>query len=69
MQVLAYWAVRTAMFLAVLGAVALLGWYDGFAALFALVVAWAASYVFLPGMRVRAARQLDGWIGRSQRGI
>jgi hypothetical protein len=69
MQVLVYWLMRTAMFFAVFGVLWLLHWYDGWAALFALIVAWAISYIAFPGMRLRATHQMDGWINRSHRHI
>lgn len=69
MQVLAYWLARTAIFLGVYAVLWALGWFDIWAVVLAFIVGWAASYAALPGMRVRAAAQLDGWINRSQRGI
>jgi len=69
MQVLTYWLIRTAMFLAVFGVLWALHWYDGWAALLALIVAWAVSYIALGSMRVRAAAQMDRWINRSHRHI
>ncbi len=69
MHVVAYWAVRTAMFLAVYAGLWALKWFDVWAVLLAFVVAWAASYVALPGMRRKAAAQMDGWINRSRKGI
>ena len=69
MQVLAYWLMRTAMFLGIYAALWALKWFDIWAVLVAFAVGWAASYVAFPGMRLRAAAQMDGWIGRSRRGI
>lgn len=69
MQVLAYWAVRTAMFLVAYAALWALKWFDIWAVLIAFVVAWAASYVALPGMRAKATAQMDRWINRSRKGI
>ncbi len=69
MQVLAYWLARTAMFLGVYALLWALGWFDIWAVVLALVAGWAVSYAALPGMRARAAAQMDEWIGRSQRGI
>lgn len=69
MQVLAYWLTRTAMFLGVYAVLWALGWFDIWSVVLAFVVGWAVSYAALPGMRTRAALQMDGWINRSQRGI
>ncbi|NTV38443.1 MAG: DUF4229 domain-containing protein [Demequinaceae bacterium] len=68
MQVLAYWLMRTAMFLGVYAALWALKWFDIWAVLIAFIVGWAVSYVAFPGMRRRAAVQMDGWITRSRRG-
>jgi hypothetical protein len=68
MQVLAYWLMRTAMFLGIYGVLWTLKWFDIWAVLVAFVVGWAASYVAFPGMRKRAALEMDGWITRSRRG-
>lgn len=69
MHVVIYWAVRTAMFLAVYAGLWALKWFDVWAVLLAFVIAWAASYVAFPGMRLKAAAQMDGWINRSRKGI
>lgn len=69
MHVLAYWLVRTAIFLAVYGAFWALKWFDIFAVLVAFVVAWVLGYVAFPGMRRKAMEQMDGWITRSRKGI
>ncbi|WP_062528614.1 DUF4229 domain-containing protein [Demequina rhizosphaerae] len=69
MSVLAYWGARTGVFLAVLGVLWAVGWRDVIAFLAAFVVAWLVSYLALPGLRVRAAAQMDGWISRSEKGI
>lgn len=68
MQVLAYWLARTATFLAIYAALWALKWFDIWAVLIAFIVGWAVSYVAFPGMRRRAAVQMDGWITRSRRG-
>lgn len=69
MQVLTYWLMRTAIFLAIYGVLWFLSWFDIWAVLLAFVLGWAVSYAAFPGMRIRAAAQMDGWINRSQRGI
>lgn len=69
MQVLAYWLIRTAIFLAVYAALWALRWFDIWAVLVAFVIGWAVSFVAFPGMRTRAAAQMDGWINRSRKGI
>jgi hypothetical protein len=69
MHVAIYWLVRTAIFLAVFGVLWALGWFDVFAVLFAVIPAWALSYIAFPGMRRRATEQMDGWINRSRSGI
>ena len=68
MQVLAYWLMRTAIFLGVYAALWALRWFDIWAVVIAFIIAWAVSYVAFPGMRIRAAAQMDGWINRSHRG-
>lgn len=69
MQVLAYWLARTAIFLVIYALLWALNWFDIWAVVLAFILGWAVSYAALPGMRVRAAAQMDGWINRSQRGI
>ena len=69
MHVLLYWLVRTAIFLAVYGALWALKWFDIFAVLVAFVVAWVLGYVAFPGLRRKAMAQMDGWITRSRKGI
>ncbi|MDN4475350.1 DUF4229 domain-containing protein [Demequina sp. SYSU T00192] len=69
MSVLAYWGARTGIFLAVLGVLWAVGWRDVIAFFAAFIVAWLVSYLALPGLRVRAAEQMDGWISRSEKGI
>ncbi len=69
MQVLAYWLARTAIFLVIYAVLWALNWFDIWAVVLAFILGWAASYAVLPGMRVRAAAQMDGWINRSQRRI
>lgn len=69
MQVLAYWLMRTAIFLGVYAALWALRWFDIWAVLVAFVIGWAVSFVAFPGMRTRAAAQMDGWINRSRKGI
>lgn len=60
MQIVAYWAVRTAVFLVVLGILYLVGWFDLIAVVAAMVIAWLVGYIALPGMRRRAAEQMAG---------
>lgn len=60
MQIVAYWAVRTAVFLVVLGILYLVGWFDLIAVVAAMVIAWLVGYIALPGMRQRAAEQMAG---------
>ena len=69
MQVLVYWLVRTATFLVIYALLWVLNWFDIWAVVLAFIVGWALSYAAFPGMRARAAAQMDGWINRSQRGI
>lgn len=69
MQVLAYWLMRTALFLAIYAGLWALKWFDIWAVLVAFIVGWALSYIAFPGMRIRAAAQMDGWISRSRRGL
>ncbi len=69
MQVLAYWLMRTAIFLAVYVALWALKWFDIWAVIVAFVVGWAVSYVAFPSLRIKAAAQMDGWINRGHKGI
>ncbi|WP_296666211.1 DUF4229 domain-containing protein [Demequina sp.] len=69
MSVLAYWAARSGIFIAVLGVLWAVGWRDVIVFIAAFVVAWLVSYLALPTLRVRAAAQMDGWISRSEKGI
>ncbi|WP_062517019.1 DUF4229 domain-containing protein [Demequina gelatinilytica] len=69
MAVLTYWSARTGIFLAVLGVLWIVDWRDMMAFLAAFVVAWLVSYLVLPGLRVKAQAQMDGWISRSERGL
>lgn len=69
MRVVTYWAARTGIFLAVLGVLWAVGWRDVIAFFAAFAVAWMVSYLILPGMRIRAQEQLDGWITRGERGL
>lgn len=69
MKVFAYWAARTGIFVAVLAALYLVGWFDLIAVIAAFVLAWLISYLTLPGMRRAAQEQMAGIIDRSQRGI
>lgn len=67
MSVFTYWAARTGFFLAILGVLWWVGWWDLFAFVAALILAWMVSYLALPGMRARAAAQMDTWIHRSEK--
>ncbi|WP_297081659.1 DUF4229 domain-containing protein [uncultured Demequina sp.] len=69
MKVIAYWAARTAIFLAVVAVLWLVGWFDIIAVIAAVVLAWLISYLALPGMRRAAQEQMAGVIDRSQRSI
>lgn len=69
MKVLAYWSARTAIFLAVLAGLWLIGWFDVFAAIAAFVLAWLISYLTLPGLRLAAQLQMAHLIDRSETGI
>lgn len=68
MRVMAYGAARLGLFFALAGVLYLIGWWDIIALVAALVLSWLIGYLALPGMRLRAAQQMDGWIERSQRG-
>lgn len=62
MKVVAYWAVRTALFLALVAVLWLAGGRDLISVVVAFVMAWLLGYILFPGMRREAALQLDGWI-------
>ena len=69
MNILLYWLARTAIFVAVLAVLWLVGWRDLLAIIAAAIAAWPISYLLLPTLRARAQEQMDGMIERSQRGI
>ncbi len=69
MRVLAYWAARTGIFLAVAGVLWLLNLLDVVTLVMAMLIAWAIGYVALPGMRARAQQQMEGWVTRSEKGL
>ncbi|MFW7414660.1 DUF4229 domain-containing protein [Demequina sp. SO4-18] len=69
MMVFAYWAARTGIFVAVLAALWLIGWFDVIAVFAAFILAWLISYLALPGMRRAAQDQMARAIDRSQRSI
>ncbi|BDZ62686.1 hypothetical protein Lsed01_00673 [Demequina sediminis] len=69
MSVVAYWGARTGIFLVVLGVLWAVNWRDVIAFFAAFIVAWLLSYIALPGLRQRAAVQMDGWINRSEKGL
>jgi hypothetical protein len=66
MRVLAYWAARSALFVAVWAALWLVEVRGVLAVVAAFVVAWLLGYLLLPKMRLAAGAELDGWIGRFQ---
>lgn len=65
MNVTAYWAARTGIFIAVLLILWGVGWIDVLSVIAAFIVAWLISYLVLPKMRERAKVQMDGWVTRS----
>jgi len=69
MKVLAYWAARTGIFLAVAAVLWLLDVLDVVTLVMAVLIAWAIGYVALPRMRAEAQTQMDGWVNRSERGL
>ncbi|WP_084101557.1 DUF4229 domain-containing protein [Demequina sp. NBRC 110051] len=69
MKILAYWGARTGIFLAVVGVLYLVGWFDIIAFIAAFILAWLISYLLLPGLRREAGLQMEGVIDRSQKGI
>lgn len=69
MHVALYWLVRTAIFLAVYALLWWLRWFDIWAVVLALFIGWVVGYLAFPGLRRRAATQMDGWIHRSETGV
>lgn len=65
MNVFAYWAARTGIFIAVLIVLWSVGWRDILAVFAAFIVGWLISYLVLPKMREGAKVQMDGWVTRS----
>jgi divalent metal cation (Fe/Co/Zn/Cd) transporter len=66
MSVLVYWLARTAIFVGCVALLWTLGWWDVLSVIAAFVVAWLVSYLALPGLRRRAALQMEGWLSRTQ---
>ena len=69
MKIVAYWGARTGIFLAVVGVLYLVGWFDILAFIAAFIVAWLISYLVLPALRREAGLQMEGVIDRSQKGL
>ncbi|WP_084128078.1 DUF4229 domain-containing protein [Demequina sp. NBRC 110055] len=69
MKILAYWGARTGIFLAVVGVLYLVGWFDIIAFIAAFIIAWLISYLLLPGLRREAGLQMEGVIDRSHKGL
>ncbi|MFV0634008.1 hypothetical protein [Demequina sp.] len=69
MKVFAYWAARTGIFVAVMLALAAVGWFDIISILASLLLAWLISYLALPGLRAAAQEQMAGLMDRSQRSM
>jgi hypothetical protein len=70
MRVLAYWAARLGIFLAIAAVLWwVVRWQDLVSLIFAFVLGWLVSYLALPGLRRDAAGQMDGWMTRSEKGI
>ena len=67
MDVLRYWLVRTAAFLALWGVLYVVGLRDLLTFVAAAIAAWVLTYIFLPGMRKAAAAQMEKWMDRSER--
>lgn len=65
MKVLAYWAARTGIFVAVLALLWAVGWRDILAVVAAFIVGWLISYLALPALRVNANTQMATWVTRS----
>lgn len=70
MRVLAYWAARLGIFLAIAGFLWwVVNWQDLVSFLFAFVLGWLVSYLLLPHLRRDAAAQMDSWMTRSEKHI
>lgn len=65
MKILAYWAARTGIFLAVVAVLWLVGWFDIIAVIAAFVLAWLISYLVLPRLRREAQEQMAAMLDRS----
>lgn len=65
MKILAYWAARTGIFLAVVAVLWLVGWFDIIAVIAAFVLAWLVSYLVLPRLRREAQEQMAAMLDRS----
>ena len=70
MRVLAYWAARLGIFVAIAAFLWwVVKWQDLISLIAAFILGWLVSYLVLPGMRRDAATQMDGWMARSEKGI
>lgn len=63
MKVIIFWAARTALFVAVLVALWLIGWQHWTVAIAAAVIAWLIGYAMFGSMHDAAAQQLERSLG------
>jgi len=69
-RVLAYWAARLGIFLAIAAFLWwVVKWQDLVSFLFAFVLGWLVSYLLLPHLRRDAAAQMDSSLTRSEKHI
>ncbi len=64
MHVFVYWLARTALMLAVLVMLWMLGWQSWVAVLAAAVIAWLISYAMFGSLHDSAAKQMERWFER-----
>ena len=64
MHVVFYWLARTALMLAVLLMLWILGWQSWVAVVAAAVIAWLISYAMFGSLHDAAAQQLERWLSR-----
>ncbi len=64
MHVFLYWLARTALMLAVLVMLWMLGWQSWVAVVAAALIAWLISYAMFGSLHDAAAQQLERWLAK-----
>lgn len=64
MHVFLYWLARTALMLAVLFMLWMLGWQSWVAVVASALIAWLISYAMFGSLHDAAAKQLERWLAQ-----